>query len=117
MGLARRLPDMPRAQRRLPVLSALPTAYFVSGDTGLKQTSEANWENKYVDAEELAVIVPIPESVLDDADYDIWSEIRPLLVEALGVAIDGAVLYGTNIPATGDGAVVAVYDHLGNLVD
>ena len=100
MGLARRLPDMPRAQRRLPVLSALPTAYFVSGDTGLKQTAEVNWENKYIDAEELAVIVPIPESVLDDADYDIWGEVRPLLVEALGVAIDQAVLYGTNIPTS-----------------
>ena len=71
MSLARRLPDMPRAQRRLPVLSSLPTAYFVSGDTGLKQTTETAWSNVYVDAEELAVIVPIPQAVLDDADYDI----------------------------------------------
>jgi HK97 family phage major capsid protein len=100
MGLGTRLADMPRAQRRMPVLSALPTAYFVSGDTGLKQTSEVNWENKYIDAEELAVIVPIPESVLDDMDYDIWGQVKPLLVEALGLAIDQGVLYGTNIPAT-----------------
>ena len=100
MQLARRLPDMPRAQRRMPVLSVLPTAYFVSADTGLKQTTEVNWENKYIDAEELAVIVPIPEAVLDDQDYDIWGEIRPLLVEALGLAIDQAVLYGTNIPSS-----------------
>jgi HK97 family phage major capsid protein len=100
MSLARRLPDMPRAQRRLPVVSALPTAYFITGDNSLKQTSEVNWENKYIDAEELAVIVPIPEAVLDDADYDIWSEIKPLLVESFGIAIDGAVLYGTNIPSS-----------------
>src|SRR4026207_2099245 len=65
MQLARKLPNMSRAQRRMPVLSALATAYFVAGDTGLKQTSEMAWENKYIDAEELAGIVPIPEHVLD----------------------------------------------------
>jgi HK97 family phage major capsid protein len=80
-------------------MSALATAYFVSGDTGLKQTTELNWENKYVHAEELAAIVPIPEAVLDDSAYDIWGEVKPSLEEAFGVAIVGAVLYGTNIPA------------------
>ncbi len=100
MRLARRLPNMSRAQKRLPVLSSLPTAYFVSGDTGTKQTTEASWGNKYIDAEELAVIVPIPEAVLDDAGYDIWGEVRPLLEEAIGIAFDKAALYGTNIPAS-----------------
>jgi HK97 family phage major capsid protein len=82
------------------VWQTLPTAYFVSGDTGLKQTSEVSWTNKYIDAEELAVIVPIPESVLDDADYDIWAQVKPELLRAFSKAITGAVLYGTNIPAT-----------------
>lgn len=100
MRLGRRLADMSRAQKRMPVMSALATAYFVDGDTGLKQTTEVNWENKYVDAEELAVIVPIPQSVLDDADYDVWGQIRPSIEEAFGLAIDQAALYGTNIPAS-----------------
>jgi len=100
LQLARRLPDMSRAQRRLPVMSALATAYFVTGDTGLKKTTEVNWENKYIDAEELAVIVPIPEAVVDDQAYDIWGEIRPSIAEAFGKAIDEAVLFGSNIPAT-----------------
>jgi len=100
MQLARRLPDMSRAQKRMPVMSALATAYFLSGDTGLKQTSEVNWENKYVDAEELAVIVPIPEAVLDDQDYDIWGEVRPHIEVALSKAITAAVLFGTNIPTS-----------------
>ncbi len=34
-----------RNQTRFPVLSALPTAYFVTGDTGLKQTTQAAWAN------------------------------------------------------------------------
>jgi HK97 family phage major capsid protein len=100
MQLARKLPNMSRAQLRMPVLASLATAYFVDGDTGLKQTTELTWENKYVDAAEVAAIVPIPESVLDDADYDIWSQVRPELVRAFNKAIVQAVLYGTNIPST-----------------
>jgi hypothetical protein len=61
-----------RGQVRFPVLSALPIAYWVTGDTGLKQTTEVNWANKFLNIEELAVIVPIPESVLDDAGTPIW---------------------------------------------
>lgn len=100
LRLARRLRNMPRAQTRIPVLSSLPTAYFVDGDTGWKQTSSVNWDNVYLNAEELAVIVPIPEAVLDDADYDIWSEIRPLIAQAMGIAIDAAILVGTNAPTS-----------------
>ena len=99
LTLARRLPNMSRAVRSMPVMSALATAYFVNGDTGQKQTTEVNWENKYVHAEELAAIVPIPEAVLDDAEYDIWGEVRPAVEEAIGVAISQALLYGTNIPS------------------
>jgi HK97 family phage major capsid protein len=100
MRFARQLPNMSTNQRRMPVMSALATAYFISGDNSLKQTSEVDWASKYIDAEELAVIVPIPEAVLDDANFDIWGEVKPALVEAFGVAIDQAVLYGTNIPAS-----------------
>ena len=100
MQLARRLPNMSRAQRRLPVMSALATAYFVNGDTGLKQTSEVNWANVYVDAEEVAAIIPIPEAVLDDADFDIWGECKDQIVQAMSLAVSGALFYGTNIPAS-----------------
>jgi HK97 family phage major capsid protein len=100
LRLARRLPNMSAAQKRSPVMSALATAYFVSGDTSKKQTSEVNWENKYIDAEEVAVIVPIPEAVLDDAAYPIWDEVKPEIVAAINVAITQAVLFGTNIPAS-----------------
>jgi HK97 family phage major capsid protein len=100
MRLARRLPNMSTGQTRMPVISALATAYFVSGDTGLKNTSEVNWENKYIDAEEIAVIVPIAQSVLDDASFDIWAAIKPEIQAAFSVAISNAVLFGTNIPAS-----------------
>ncbi|HUV93931.1 MAG TPA: phage major capsid protein [Anaerolineae bacterium] len=103
MKLGRRVPDMPRAQRRMPVLSSLPTAYFVSrsavGAGGLKRTTELLWGNKYLNAEEIACIIPIPEDVLDDVDYDIWGQIRPPIIEEFGRVFDAAVFWGTNAPA------------------
>lgn len=108
MSLGRRLPDISRGQYRLPVVTALPEAYWINPatadpqtpDTGLKQTHEVNWDSVYVYAEEMAVIVPIPEAVKDDLDYDIWGEVQPLLVEAFGRAFDNTVLRGTNAPAS-----------------
>ena len=98
MSLATKAPNMPRNQRRIPVLSTLPMAYFVNGDIGRKQTSKQAWANKFFNAEELAVIIPIPEAVLDDTDYDIWAEVKPRIIEAMGVAFDQAVMFGTNAP-------------------
>jgi HK97 family phage major capsid protein len=106
--------NMSRKQQRQPVLSALPTAYFVDGDTGLKQTSAVAWANKYLNAEELAVIVPIPEAVLDDTDFDVWGEVQPLLEEAVGVAIDNAVFFGVNAPASWPTNVSAAAAAAGN---
>src|SRR5690242_6351074 len=52
---------------RIPVLSALPEAYWVAGDTGLKSTSSFSFGFQSVIAEEMAVIVPIPDAVLADS--------------------------------------------------
>jgi HK97 family phage major capsid protein len=104
-------------QTRMPILSALPTAYFVTGDTGLKQTTEAAWANKFLNVEELAAIVPIPEAVFDDAAFDVWANIRPLLENAIARALDAAVFFGTNKPASWPGAVAADAATAGNTVN
>ena len=85
---------------RQPVLSVLPSAYWVTGDTGLKQTGTADWNNVTLTAEELAVLIPIPLAYLDDAQVPIWNEVRPLIGQAFGTLFDNAVLWGTNKPAT-----------------
>ena len=83
LAMGTRLPNMTRAQTRIPVLASLPVAYFVTGDTGMKQTSNVSWDNKYLDAEEVAVIVPIPENVIDDSEYPIWDQESEAIVAKL----------------------------------
>lgn len=100
LPLFRKLPDMSRKVLRMPVLSFLPVAYFRDGDTGLTQTTEQKWTNKHITAEELVVIVPIPKTVLDDVEYDIWGEVKPKLIEAFQAKVDGAILVGTDAPAS-----------------
>lgn len=104
-----------RDQVRFPVLSALPIAYWVTGDTGQKQTTEVNWDNKFMSVEELAMILPIPEAVLDDSGYPIWSQVRPLCEQAGGRLIDSAVYFGAQAPASFPAAVVASAIAAGNV--
>jgi HK97 family phage major capsid protein len=99
LQLARKVPMSSKTQRQ-PVLDVMPIAYFVGGDTGLKQTSAQDWKNVDLIVEEMAAIVPIPESYLDDAQIPIWDQVRPRLTEAIGALLDGAALFGTNKPST-----------------
>lgn len=116
LNMGRRLPNMTSKTQTMNVLDMLPTAYFVNGDTGTKQTTKMKWDKKKIVAEEIAVIVPIPEAVLDDADYDIWGEVRPRLVEAFGKVIDGAILFGTNKPTSWRDSVLETCTKAGSVV-
>lgn len=116
LQMGRRLPNMTSKTETMNVLDMLPTAYFVNGDNGMKQTTKMKWDKKRIYAEEIAVIVPIPEAVLDDADYDIWGEVRPRLVEAFGKVIDSAILFGTNKPTSWRDSVLDTCKKAGSVV-
>lgn len=101
LRMFRRLPNMSSNIMRMRVLDALPMAYWVNDSTnnGRKNVTNAAWANKYIVPAEIAVIVPIKEDVLDDASIDIWGEIRPRLVEAIGKKIDQAIFVGVDKPS------------------
>lgn len=107
---------MTSKQKRMPIIDALPTAGFVTGDTGRKPTTEMVWANKQMEAEEIACIVPIPENVFDDSEFDIWAEVRPRIAEAFGKALDAAVFFGTGKPASWPEALVPGAIAAGNSV-
>ncbi len=86
--------------QRMPVLNTLPVAYWVGGDTGMKQTTRQIWGGIELVVEELAAIIPIPDAYLDDAQIPIWPEVKPRLVEALGAKIDAATFFGVDKPST-----------------
>lgn len=96
--------QMTAGTARMPVLAALPTAGWVAESatdpTGVKPTTKVDWTDKELIAEEIAVIVPIHENVLDDSRFDIWGEVRPLVAQEFGRVLDQAVFFGTNKPTT-----------------
>lgn len=112
LGLMRRLSDMPRKVRTMPVLNSLPTAYFQNGEAddtnpnvfdGLAKSTKMAWTNVSITAENLSVVIPIPNDVIDDAagnNISLFAEIRPQIAEAIAVAIDRAILFGTSKPSS-----------------
>lgn len=116
LKLAKRLPNMSSKTLKMPVLNSLPYAYFVDGDTGMKQTTKVDWSDKTITAEEIAVIVPVADAILADSNYDIWAQIRPLVSQAFGQVIDNAILHGTNKPASWEDGIVTAATAKGNVV-
>lgn len=101
LSMFRRLPNMTSDKTKLRVLDSLPVAYFVdeTSNNGRKNTTKMAWDKKFINAAELAVIVPIKENVLNDADIDIWAEVRPRIVEAFAKKIDNAMFFGVDKPS------------------
>lgn len=101
LSLFRRLPNMPTNKSKIRVLDSLPTAYWIDNgkNNGRKGITKMAWDNKYITAAELAVIVPIKEELLDDTDVNIWGEVKPRIVEAFHRKIDAAIFIGDDKPA------------------
>ena len=95
----RKLSNMTSNKTEMKVLDLLPVAYWQTSDTATKNLTKMAWDKKFIYAEEIAVIVPIAEAVFDDAEYDIWGEVKPRLIEAFHKKIDQAILVGIDKPA------------------
>ncbi|PJE24735.1 MAG: phage major capsid protein [Mycobacterium sp.] len=87
-----------------PVLATKPHAKWVgesaTQDVGVKPTGKVTWANKQLVAEELAVIVPVHENVVDDATTAVLAQLAQAGGEAIGYALDAAVFFGINKPSS-----------------
>lgn len=145
LSLFSRLPNMSSRTMRMPVLNSIGAAYFVGAtqddnlDNGadvqfddgtqktygppdsdfpeLKKTHQMEWENVYINAEPIAIILPVPEDVLADANYDIWAQMRPRIIEAINQRIDSAIIWGQGRPTTWPTGIVPTAINRGFVVD
>lgn len=99
-----------------PVLTSLPDAFWINGRTGSMQVSEAEWGNKNITAEDLGVIVPISNTLIDDVNVPLWDQVKPLIAEAIGKKVDGASLFGNDKPESWPDAVVPAAIAKGNTI-
>lgn len=102
MALGREVPVATR-DSRVPVVSRLPSATWITGtdpDVGQKSVSDMAITNTQLVAEELATIAVLPQNVVDDSGFPIWSAVQPELANAIARAYDEAVMFGINKPTT-----------------
>lgn len=107
---------VPRRVTTMPVLSLFPVGYWVNGDSGMKQTTKAQWQDLNLTVEELATIVPVPESIINDSTIDIFGEITPAIAESFGMLIDKAAIFGEDKPDSWGEAIVPGAIAAGNTV-
>lgn len=129
LRMMKRLPPINTATYKIPMMNAFPTAYFVSevaaarGATNTKKTTDMSWSGVTMYIEEIAVIVPVPESVIADMaaqNFDLWGMVKPRLVEAAGKLIDQAILYdssGDIAPANWPDGIVTQCGTKSNTID
>jgi HK97 family phage major capsid protein len=84
----------------MPVPTSLPSAGWVSVAGGRKPYTSLGLGTKTLHAEEVAAVTAIPDVYLEDISINLWGWVRPRLAEAIAIAIDEAILFGHNNPAT-----------------
>lgn len=100
MSAFKRLANMTSDKERMPVLDLLPIAYWVNEkrNNGRKGITKLAWDDRYIVAREIAVVIPIKQNTLDDSSYDIWGESLPRVGESFGKLFDKAVFTGEGKP-------------------
>lgn len=86
------------------------------GTPGRKTTVQLAWENVYIVAAPLAILIPVPDDVLDDSEYDMWAAIRPRIIEAFNARIDGASIWGQRRPTVWPSGIVPTAISRGQVV-
>ena len=99
LQLANKVP-MGTKINELPIPKTLPKAAFVNAPGGRKAYTETAMEAQTLRAEEIAAVTAIPDEYLEDTEINLWNWVRPRLAEAIGYALDDAVLFGVGAPGS-----------------
>jgi HK97 family phage major capsid protein len=100
----------------LPIPKTFPKADWVTAAGGRKPYTDIGLQPQVMTAEEVAAVIAIPDVYLEDSEINLWNYTRPRLAEAIGVAVDDAMIFGmTGTPATFPaGGVVGVAQNVAN---
>jgi HK97 family phage major capsid protein len=98
LQLAQTIPMGTRVTQ-MPVPKAFPKAGWIS-TSGRKPMTSLQLGLETMTAEEIAAVIAIPDAMVDDLDIDIWGWCQPRLSEAIAVAVDNTIFFGTDAPAT-----------------
>ena len=110
LELGRRIPNMRGKTYKLNVLSQLPVAGWVKNqatpdgaadEIKNKPLSQLAWTGVNLEAEEIAVIIPIAINTLEDVEnfgVELANEVSEQVVGAFQEVIDGTVLFGVDSP-------------------
>jgi hypothetical protein len=98
LRLARTVP-MPSGLETVPVISSPPAAGWVDAYGGLKPATAVEFDGLVLTASELATVLAIPNSYLEDAGYPIWPPVRAEIARAFARVFDASALSGTNAPS------------------
>lgn len=98
LQLGNRIP-MGTTIQTMPVPKTFPKASFVSVG-GRKPFTDLSMELETITAEEIAAVIAIPDAMVEDSRINLWNYARPLLSQAIALALDDAVFYGVGAPAT-----------------
>jgi predicted phage gp36 major capsid-like protein len=117
---------MPSHSVTMPALATFPDAQWLNGtsrldeDTKTKETTTMTWSGVDLNTAELAILVAVPDSLVQDELFDVLGELKPRIAESFGVAIDNAALWGDLKPTLwSGGAGIGIYDSAvaaGNIV-
>jgi HK97 family phage major capsid protein len=103
LSLGTRLP-MGTGVTQMPVPKSFPAAKFVNaapvGTGGRKAYTDVRMDSEVVTAEDVAAVIAIPDAMVDDSTINLWNYCRPLLAQAIAIAIDDAAFFGVGRPPT-----------------
>lgn len=100
LQLGNRIPMGTRVAE-MPVPATFPKAGWSTTDYGARKPyTDLGLTTRTITAEEVAAVVAIPDAMVEDSTINLWNWVRPRLAEAIAAAIDDAIFFGIDAPAT-----------------